>query len=501
MVTSPIDQATSPSADNETTDPRWWLSTNPERTTSSRISEAVTSRERTRAPVAAVTAVDGRKGGTIATVSDHHVSVPQWTPSARELDDLDLLVGECFDPPLAGFVSPAAAGEAAPITLVVNAQTAEVAVGLGQLDLVDPEGAPLARLTIESTWNAGDGLIGLAGPVERLAHNEFGPFRRLHVPPAELHLRHSVDSMIAIPVIRPLTDDDVVAIARAAKDAGRSPLLLACVGEGMSEGVSGPALVRSSLAAAPLLGDDATVVAVSAADHGWDGPHGDYDSPNDWLLSSVASAYASTVHRLPARSSGELPAGVAAIVEKDRPPRDRQGAVIFFTGLSGSGKSTLARAIVDHILERGERTVTSLDGDVVRHHLSKGLGFSRADRETNILRIGFVAAEIARHGGLAICSPIAPFESTRAEVRRMVERAGGGFVLIHVATPLEECARRDRKGLYAKARAGEIPDFTGISSPYQAPTDAIKIDTTNRDSADCVAELLGVLVAEGWLPE
>ncbi len=201
----------------------------------------------------------------------------------------------------------------------------------------------------------------------------------------------------------------------------------------------------------------------------------------------------------PRQSSGELPASVAAIVDKDRPPRDRQGAVIFFTGLSGSGKSTLARAMVDHILEQGERTITSLDGDVVRHHLSKGLGFSREDRETNILRIGFVAAEISRHGGLAICSPIAPFESTRAEVRRMVERAGGGFVLIHVATPLEECERRDRKGLYAKARAGEIPDFTGISSPYQAPTDAIKIDTTNRDSADCVAELLGVLVEQGWL--
>ena len=115
----------------------------------------------------------------------------------------------------------------------------------------------------------------------------------------------------------------------------------------------------------------------------------------------------------------------------------------------------------------------------MRHHLSKGLGFSREDRETNILRIGFVAAEIARHGGVAICSPIAPFESTRHAVRRMVEQAGGGFVLIHVATPLEECERRDRKGLYAKARAGEIPDFTGISSPYEEPTTrSVKIDTT-----------------------
>ncbi|MBA2715895.1 MAG: adenylyl-sulfate kinase, partial [Propionibacteriales bacterium] len=117
----------------------------------------------------------------------------------------------------------------------------------------------------------------------------------------------------------------------------------------------------------------------------------------------------------------------------------------------------------------------------------------------NILRIGFVAAEISRHGGLAVCSPIAPFESTRQQVRELVERAGGGFVLVHVATPLEECERRDRKGLYAKARSGEIMDFTGISSPYEEPAEAIKVDTTNRDIAECLAELLDALAADGWL--
>jgi sulfate adenylyltransferase len=154
---------------------------------------------------------------------------------------------------------------------------------------------------------------------------------------------------------------------------------------------------------------------------------------------------------------------------------------------------------VDRVLEHGDRTITSLDGDVVRHHLSKGLGFSREDRETNITRIGFVAAEIARHGGVAVCSPIAPFESTRATVRRMVEQAGGGFVLIHVATPLEECERRDRKGLYARARAGQIPDFTGISSPYEEPVDAIRIDTTRVDIQSCVNQLWNQLVSEGWL--
>jgi sulfate adenylyltransferase len=198
--------------------------------------------------------------------------------------------------------------------------------------------------------------------------------------------------------------------------------------------------------------------------------------------------------------TGDLPPQVRAVVDQDRPPRHRRGVVVFFTGLSGSGKSTIARALVDRLLERGDRTVTSLDGDVVRHHLSKGLGFGRQDRETNIRRIGWVAAEISRHGGVAICSPIAPFDSTRREVRGMVDDAGGGFVLVHIATPLEECERRDRKGLYARARRGEIPDFTGISSPYEEPQDAaVRIDTTGRELEECVDEVEAVLRAEGWL--
>jgi sulfate adenylyltransferase len=148
----------------------------------------------------------------------------------------------------------------------------------------------------------------------------------------------------------------------------------------------------------------------------------------------------------------------------------------------------------DLILEQGERTVTSLDGDVVRRNLSAGLSFSRQDRETNIRRIGWVAAAIARHRGIAIVSPIAPFDETRKQVRAMVEEAGGDFVLVHVATPLEECERRDRKGLYAKARAGEIPEFTGISSPYEEPADAdVRVDTTGRTIEEALADVLAVL--------
>lgn len=144
--------------------------------------------------------------------------------------------------------------------------------------------------------------------------------------------------------------------------------------------------------------------------------------------------------------------------------------------------------------------MTSLDGDVVRRNLSAGLGFSKEDRETNIRRIGWVAAEISRHGGVAICSPIAPFDRTRQQVREMVEAAGGEFFLIHVATPLEECERRDRKGLYAKARRGEIGEFTGISSPYEEPDDAdLRVDTTGRSIEECLNEVLGALQSQGFL--
>jgi sulfate adenylyltransferase len=432
-------------------------------------------------------------------VAEGEQTTAQWTPTARELDDLDLLVNAAFAPALTGFVDPRTAGDAAPITLLVSTETAEHAAGSGRLDIIDPEGAPLARLTVTGTWPGPKGLVGLVGSVSRLAHNEFGAFRRLHQSPTQVHESHPPDSLLAVPVIRPLTATDIAAIARRSAQSGVVPLLLACVGAGMPRGVSGPALVRATIEAAALVGPQTVVVAVSAADHGWGGPHGQWRSPNDWLLASVSRSFATNAMMLQVEPDGEYPPAIEEIRSKDRPPRDRQGLVVFFTGLSGSGKSTLARALVDAILERGERTVTSLDGDVVRHHLSKGLGFSRADRETNIMRIGFVAAEISRHGGVAVCSPIAPFEATRALVRRMVEEAGGGFVLIHVATPLEECERRDRKGLYARARAGAIADFTGISSPYEEPRDAIRIDTTGRDIASCLDELMNVLAFQGWL--
>ena len=181
--------------------------------------------------------------------------------------------------------------------------------------------------------------------------------------------------------------------------------------------------------------------------------------------------------------------------------RAQQGLTVFFTGLSGSGKSTVANALMVKLLERGGRTVTLLDGDIVRKNLSKGLGFSKEDRDINILRIGYVASEITKAGGIAVCAPIAPYAVTRAENRRVISSAGG-YILVHIATPLEVCEERDSKGLYAKARAGIIKEFTGISDPYEEPTDAeIVIQTTELSPEDAAGTIIDYLVDEGYLPK
>ena len=181
------------------------------------------------------------------------------------------------------------------------------------------------------------------------------------------------------------------------------------------------------------------------------------------------------------------------------PSRSKQGFTVFFTGLPSSGKSTLANVLLVKLLEAGGRPVTLLDGDIVRKNLSSELGFSKEHRDLNIQRIGFVASEITKNRGIAICAPIAPYNSVRKKVRQMVE-AGGGFILVHVATPVEVCEQRDRKGLYAKARAGIIKEFTGISDPYEEPDDAdVMLDTTDSSPEECVQAVILHLEKEGYI--
>ena len=394
----------------------------------------------------------------------------QHCPTPTELDDLELLVSGAYAP-LTRF------NEAGSVV------TLDLPDGATEAELVDPEGLPLARVSTDGT-------------LEPLTHAQYGPFRRLHLTPAQVREQHAGATFV--PVVDALTEADLAEL----RGLGRV-VLVALTGTGTAA-LSPVALVRATLAAAELL-DDAAVIAVPLP------AHGDVEADHA-LGTQVLATYAGPdpVHApvsplepltsQPADDGDGFPAAIAAIVDEDQPEPEDQGLVLFFTGLSGSGKSTLARALIDLLLEQGGRSVTSLDGDVVRRHLSAGLTFSRADRETNIRRIGWVAAEIARHGGVAVCSPIAPFAETREQVREMVESAGGAFFLVHVATPLEECERRDRKGLYAKARAGEIPEFTGISSPYEEPEDpAVRVDTTGRSIEDALADVLVALDAAGYL--
>lgn len=187
---------------------------------------------------------------------------------------------------------------------------------------------------------------------------------------------------------------------------------------------------------------------------------------------------------------------VVAELRKIKPPRSRQGFTLFFTGLSGAGKSTLAKIMYAKFIEAGGRPVTLLDGDVVRQNLSSELGFSKAHRDLNVRRIGFVASEITKNGGIAICAPIAPYAATRRVVRELIEQHGA-FIEIYVATPLDVCEKRDRKGLYAKARKGLIPAFTGITDPYETPENPeFRIDTTNFSATEAAQRIFLYLAQE-----
>jgi sulfate adenylyltransferase len=186
-------------------------------------------------------------------------------------------------------------------------------------------------------------------------------------------------------------------------------------------------------------------------------------------------------------------------LRRGSPPRHRQGFVVFFTGLPSAGKSTIANALLAKLNEDGTRPVTLLDGDVVRRHLSSELGFSKEHRDLNVLRIGYVASLIAKSGGVAICAPIAPYESVRRQVRELVE-ARGGFIEVHVATPIEICTKRDRKGLYAKARAGLLPNFTGVNDPYEVPSAPdLRIDTQEHTPDQSAQQILLKIEALGYV--
>ena len=487
---------------------------------------------------------------------------PSYTPRAHELADLELLLSGAYAP-LTGFLGRAdlnalarrgrlADGTPWPVPVTLDVPT-ELGERLDADDphrravvLTDPEGAPVAAVEVTDAWPSGPSSYGIGGTVRKLGDGGHGPFQRLRRTPAEVRALLPPGRVLGVIADRPLHRPQLAQIAHAARTLAAHLLIIIPVTGPGSDGLPPEALVRAIFAARDRM-PPATIVAVPLTTRG--------DEMRDALLRArVAGAYGVTHvlstgdtlsgggprvlvprelaydnrdgqwrwrddipprNRRLALSTAEIddlldrgfplpewhtPPAVAKELVRARPPRRHRGLVVFFTGLSGSGKSTIARGLADALRESGERTITLLDGDVVRRELSAGLGFSKADRDRNVRRIGWVAAEVARHRGMAVACPIAPYAAARAAVREMAVVAGAGFVLVHVATPIEVCEQRDRKGLYAKARAGQLRGMTGVDDPYEAPTDAeLTVDTTTMSVPEAIDAVMRHLVETGWV--
>jgi sulfate adenylyltransferase len=387
-----------------------------------------------------------------------------------------------------------------------------------RVDLLDPEGVTLASVEVEQVK---DGFV--AGAVRERSGFSIVDHIELRLSPAQARARHSSQLTWALWSSTPISAALRSRAKEMAQEAGAALVEIAPVPTGAETSRVANAAVRLATASAaspsdvlvvpdPNLPWNAGAMALRAAvaerfgfarlltadalDATDDTSQAipvqlvSLDVGQPTIPADLLDAFLLHGSALPSWAASDRD---ATELQRTYRPRSQTGLTVLLSGLSGSGKSTVARSLAVRLMERERRSVTLLDGDVVRHQLSKGLGFSRPDRITNVLRIGFVASEITKAGGIAVCCPIAPYDETRKQVRAMVEEQGA-FVLVHVATPLEECERRDRKGLYAKARRGEIPEFTGISDPYEEPEDAdVVIDTTGRSIDSCVDDVMSAL--------
>jgi sulfate adenylyltransferase len=426
---------------------------------------------------------------------------------------------------------------------------------LAALEITGQKVSSAENSTSPGTRGSSGEILHLTGPVTALRPAEHGPFRAMRRTPADVRSELEDGPVLALATRGPLTQRHIGQL-RHLRPAGARLLLLPLIAGPARVAGRPEALVRAVRAAARQLPEGTLVIpvplpprataeeelmarAIVARSYG--ATHLLPEEPGiaaghwnrlvagvtvlaegEWAFDPLAEVWRPLARIEPGLERGELSDGelgrlldagepvpgwllapeVAAELARARPPRARRGLVVFFTGLSGSGKSTLARDLRDALLERGDRSVSLLDGDLVRRLLSAGLTFSRQDRDLNIARIGFVASEVARAGGIAICAPIAPYAAARSAARAMVADAGAGFVLVHVSTPLSACEARDRKGLYAKARAGIIGSFTGISDPYEEPVDAdLSVDTSAISRQEAVDRVMAHLIRGGWLPK
>ena len=346
-------------------------------------------------------------------------------------------------------------------------------------------------------------LHGVAGI---LPSNEAGYFSRVrgheaavkYFPPASTLL-----SLLPLPEIR-LSPREVMLRAIVARNYGCTHLIVGGENQDAGEHRRGADIVGDVLADAGAMMEELGVALVPFERMVYVEDRAQFMPEDAVPAGARALAFPTTELKRRLDHDLEVPGwfawpDVVAEMRRAHPPRHAQGFCVFCTGLSGAGKSTLAKALQIKLLEMGGRQITLLDGDVVRKHLSSELGFSREHRDLNIRRIGYVASEIVKHRGIAICAPIAPYAATRRDVRGMIEQYGG-FFEIHVATPIEVCESRDRKGLYAKARAGLVKEFTGVSDPYEAPEKPeIAIDTSSVGVDEAVQRILLKLERDGYL--
>jgi len=446
------------------------------------------------------------------------IEVPELILSRTQSADLELILNGGYSP-LTSFMTRdeyisvienhcLCTGEnwEVPVVLEVSDLTAERVSNVGCLILIHPEGIPLARIEEPHVWTekgaiidygnfVSGTIIGLADPV----HYDFTSFR---LTPHELRSKYPgrlSRNSVAFTSPYPINEVDVKLLMDNLHESSDRLLLAPIISPGLVWDRSQYDLVRSYSAVLPIFKNlNVDLVIIPA-------PHVIDHSGGMKLREVVLRNYG--YDRIMIRNELDVALSNADLDDKDIGDEvafmdaqrhlkglissaSKRGFTVFFTGLPSSGKSTLANYLVGKLMEYGERSVTLLDGDIVRRNLSSELGFSREDRDVNIRRIGFVASEITKAGGVAVCAPIAPYDNVRKQVREMVTRYGE-FIEVFVSTPVDVCELRDRKGLYAKAHAGVIKGFTGVDDPYEKPMDPdIEIDTSSILPIEAVKRIL-----------
>jgi sulfate adenylyltransferase len=484
------------------------------------------------------------KGDRARELKSASMQWPSWNLTSRQICDLELLLCGGYSP-LSGFMIPAEANSVStkqrlldgtywpvPVTLDLPGELAGGLKAGDPLVLRDLEGVAVAILHVEDATDAR--CVG--GRVEGIQPIQHYDFTDLRLTPAEVRrliqasdwrsvlasqppgVMHRAEQEFTQKTAQKLEAGLLIAPAVGLPEAGEADhyTRVRCLQAARQKYPEGQAILcllpleearaRETLLRAIVLKNYGCSHLVAEGDFAVLNEHRDDTGVEPVRFERTGPAPPPAIAQLKEHLGRDREVNtrqsfpeVIHELKRTYPPRNKQGFTVFFTGLPSAGKSTIANVLLVKLMEKGFLPVTLLDGDIVRRHLSSELGFSREHRDINIRRIGFVASEITKNGGIAICAPIAPYESVREEVREMIAPRGG-FVLVHVSTPLSICETRDRKGLYAKAREGLIKEYTGISDPYEEPRNAnLVIDTSAMTPEDCAVQVITYLQEQGYI--